>query len=119
VARESTETVAFEDPRLCEAIDFLNDHIASPLGVQELASHVGVSRRWMEYAFREALGESPYQYIRRRRLKLAQRLLEKDSRAKIYEIALQTGFSSAKQFSMAFSQEFGSSPRDYQRSRNN
>jgi LacI family transcriptional regulator, galactose operon repressor len=118
VARESTETVAFQDPRLCEAIDYLIQNIASPLGVQELASHVGVSRRWMEYAFRDALGESPYQYIRRRRLKLAQRLLEKDARTKIYEVARQTGFSSAKQFSMAFSQEFGASPREYQRSRN-
>lgn len=117
VARESTETVAFQDPRLCDAIDYLNENLAAPLGVQELATHVGVSRRWMEYAFREALGQSPYQYIRRRRLKLAQRLLEKDSRVKIYEIARQTGFSSAKQFSMAFSQEFGSSPREYQRTR--
>jgi LacI family transcriptional regulator len=117
VARESTETVAFQDPRLCDAIEYLNQNIASPLGVQELASHVGVSRRWMEYAFRDSLGESPYQYIRRRRLKLAQQLLEKDARVKIYEIANQTGFSSAKQFSMAFSQEFGSSPRQYQRSR--
>lgn len=117
VARESTETVAFQDPRLCDAIDYLNENLSAPLGVQELASHVGVSRRWMEYAFREALGQSPYQYIRRRRLKLAQRLLEKDTRVKIYEIARQTGFSSAKQFSMAFSQEFGSSPREYQRTR--
>ena len=78
---------------------------------------VGVSRRWMEYAFRDALGESPYQYIRRRRLKLAQRLLDKQPPAKVYEIARQTGFSSAKQFSMAFSQEFGASPRECQRSR--
>ncbi len=117
VARESTETVAFQDPRLCDAIDYLNENLAAPLGVQELATHVGVSRRWMEYAFREALGQSPYQYIRRRRLKLAQRMLEKDTRVKIYEIAKQAGFSSAKQFSMAFSQEFGSSPREYQRTR--
>ncbi len=34
VARESTETVAFQDPRLCEAIDYLNENLASPLGVQ-------------------------------------------------------------------------------------
>jgi LacI family transcriptional regulator len=117
VSRESTETVAFRDPRLCDTIEYLNEHISAPIGVQELASRVGVSRRWMEYAFREALGESPYQYIRRRRLKLAQRLLEKNANARIYEVALQTGFSSAKQLSMAFSQEFGTSPREYQRSR--
>lgn len=117
VSRESTETVAFKDPRLCDAIEYLNENIAAPIGVQELASHVGVSRRWMEYAFRDALGESPYQYIRQRRLKLAQRMLEKDASARIYEVARRTGFSSAKQFSMAFSQEFGASPREYQRSR--
>ena len=117
VTRESTETVAFKDARLCEAIDFLNKHIEDPIGVQELASHVGVSRRWMEYAFRDSLGESPYQYIRHRRLKLAQHLLDEEPTTKIYQIARRTGFSSAKQLSMAFCQEFGQSPREYQRSR--
>jgi LacI family transcriptional regulator, galactose operon repressor len=119
VARESTETVAFEDLRLCEAIDFVNGHIEEPIGVQEVASHIGASRRWLEYAFREALGESPYQYIRSRRLKMARRLLEEEPSAKLYEIARRTGFSSAKQFSTAFCQSFGVSPREYQRNRGN
>jgi LacI family transcriptional regulator len=118
VCRESTETVAFKDVRLCEAIEYLNKHIEDPIGVQELASHVGVSRRWMEYAFRDALGESPYQYIRTRRLKMAQHLLEDEPGMKIYQIARRTGFTSAKQLSMAFGQEFGRSPREYQRERN-
>ena len=118
VARESTETVAFKDARLCQAIEYLNKHIEDPIGVQELASHVGVSRRWMEYAFRDALKESPYQYIRHRRLKLAQHLLDEEPATKIYQIARRTGFTSAKQLSMSFGQEFGQSPREYQRSRN-
>jgi LacI family transcriptional regulator len=118
VCRQSTETVAFKDPRLCEAIEYLNKHIEDPIGVQELASHVGVSRRWMEYAFRDALGESPYQYIRHRRLKLAQLLLEEEPGTKIYQVARRTGFTSAKQLSMAFGQEFGQSPREYQRAKN-
>jgi transcriptional regulator GlxA family with amidase domain len=109
--------VAFKDARLCEAIEYLHKHIEDPIGVQELASHVGVSRRWMEYAFRDALGESPYQYIRNRRLKLAQHLLEEEPTAKIYQVARRTGFTSAKQLSMAFGQEFGQSPREYQRAK--
>jgi LacI family transcriptional regulator len=117
ISRESTETVAFKDRRLCEAIEYLNKHIEDPIGVQELASHVGVSRRWMEYAFREALKESPYQYIRNRRLKLAQHLLETEPATKIYQVAQRTGFTSAKQLSMSFCQEFGQSPREYQRSK--
>jgi transcriptional regulator GlxA family with amidase domain len=72
----------------------------------------------MEYAFRDALKESPYQYIRHRRLKLAQQLLEDEPATKIYQIARRTGFTSAKQLSMSFCQEFGQSPRDYQKSRN-
>jgi LacI family transcriptional regulator len=118
ICRQSTETVAFKDLRLCEAIEYLNKHIEDPIGVQELASHVGVSRRWMEYAFRDALGESPYQYIRNHRLKRAQQLLESEPSIKIYQVARRTGFSSAKQLSMAFCQEFGRSPRQYQRERN-
>jgi LacI family transcriptional regulator len=118
VARESTDTVAFKDARLCQAIEYLNKHIEDPIGVQQLASHVGVSRRWMEYAFREALGESPYQYIRNRRLKLAMHLLEEEPHTKIYQVARRTGFTSAKQLSMAFGQEFGVSPREYQRAKN-
>jgi LacI family transcriptional regulator len=117
MARESTETVAFKDQRLRAAIEYLNAHIEDPIGVQELASHVGVSRRWMEYAFREALKESPYQYIRQRRLRLAQHLLETEPGTKIYQVAQRTGFTSAKQLSMSFCQEFGYSPREYQRSR--
>ena len=62
-------------------------------------------------------GESPYQYIRNRRLKLAQHLLETEPATKIYQVAQRTGFTSAKQLSMAFCQEFGQSPREYQRSR--
>jgi len=116
ISRESTETVAFKDTRLCEAIEYLNSHIEDPIGVQELASHVGVSRRWMEYAFRDALRESPYQYIRNKRLKLAQHLLETEPGTKIYQVAQRTGFTSAKQLSMSFCQEFGQSPREYQRS---
>jgi LacI family transcriptional regulator len=117
IARESTDTVAFKDARLCAAVEYLNKHIDDPLGVQQLASHVGVSRRWMEYAFRDALGESPYQYIRNRRLKLAQQLLEEEPTIKIYQVARRTGFTSAKQLSMAFGQEFGLSPREYQRAK--
>jgi LacI family transcriptional regulator len=118
VPRESTQTVAFKDSRLCQAIEFLNKNIEHPIGVEELAFQVGVSRRWMEYAFRDAVKESPYQYIRQWRLKLARELLEKEPSTKIYQVARRTGFTSAKQLTTAFGQQFGVSPRAFQRSKN-
>lgn len=103
------------DARLVEAVAYIHRHLEDPIGVQELVSHVGVSRRWLEYAFRDALGETPYQYIRRQRLEHAGRLLEEEPNSRIYQIALRTGFNSAKQLTMAFRQHFGLSPRDYRR----
>lgn len=103
------------DIRLLEAVAYIHRHLEDPIGVQELVSHVGVSRRWLEYAFRDALGETPYQYIRRQRLEHAGRLLQEEPNSRIYQIALRTGFNSAKQLTMAFRQHFGVSPRDYRR----
>ncbi|MCA9263752.1 MAG: helix-turn-helix domain-containing protein [Planctomycetales bacterium] len=104
------------DERLREAITYIHNHMGQRMTVEQLIRHIGVSRRWLEYAFRDALGRTPYQYIRRRRLELARNLLRQVPPLKVYEIARRTGFSSAKQLTMAFRREFGVSPRGYRRS---
>jgi len=76
---------------------------------------VRVSRRWLEYAFRDEFGDTPYQYIRKRRLEQAARLLRNEPTFKVYQVAQRTGFSSAKQLTMAFRQHYGVSPREYRR----
>jgi len=78
-----------------------------------LCAHVDVSRRWLEYTFQSLLKETPYQYMRRTRLDFAKRLLTEEPSAKIYRIAEQVGFSSAKQLTKVFRREFGISPREF------
>jgi transcriptional regulator GlxA family with amidase domain len=104
------------DSRLRDALAFLHQHIEKPITIDQIKEHAGVSRRWLEYAFRDVLGETPYQYLRRQRLALARRLLAEEPSAKVYSIAQQAGFSSAKQLAIAFQQDFGMSPREYRRS---
>jgi len=116
VERESTATFAVSDSRLRQALSYLHQHIEKPITIDQITEHAGVSRRWLEYAFRDVLGETPYQYLRRQRLAMARRLLTDDPGAKVYAIAQQTGFSSAKQLAIAFQQDFGMSPREYRRS---
>jgi len=116
VERESTATFAVSDSRLRDALSFLHQHIERPITIDQIKDHAGVSRRWLEYAFRDTLGETPYQYLRRQRLALARRLLAEEPTAKVYSIAQQAGFSSAKQLAIAFQQDFGMSPREYRRS---
>jgi LacI family transcriptional regulator len=116
VERESTATFAVADARLRQALSFLHEHIEKPITIDQITEHAGVSRRWLEYAFRDVLGETPYQYLRRQRLAMARRLLAENPSDKVYAIAQQTGFSSAKQLAIAFHQDFGMSPREYRRS---
>jgi LacI family transcriptional regulator len=116
VERESTATFAVSDARLRDALSYLHQHIEKPITIDQITTHAGVSRRWLEYAFRDTLGETPYQYLRRQRLAMARRLLAEDRSAKVYCIAQQTGFSSAKQLAIAFQQDYGMSPREYRKS---
>jgi LacI family transcriptional regulator len=116
VARESTASLVVGDERLREALLYFQNHIEDPVTVAELCRYVGVSRRWLEYAFRGMIGESPYNYMRRQKLDHARRLLTDEPDAKIYSIARRIGFSSAKQLAKAFRREFGTTPRDYRKS---
>jgi LacI family transcriptional regulator len=111
--RESTATFAVSDERLREVMIYIRSHIEDPITIGELCAHVDVSRRWLEYSFREVLGETPYQYMRRQRLEYARRLLTDEPNTKIYRIAQRVGFSSAKQLAKVFNREFGLSPRAF------
>lgn len=116
VERQSTQTFAVADPRLRDALQLIHDRLHLPLfSIDDVTRTAGVSRRWLEYAFRDALGETPYQYLRRQRLSKARRLLIEQPKTKIYTIAQNSGFSSAKQLAMTFQQDLGMSPREYRR----
>jgi LacI family transcriptional regulator len=116
VERDSTATFAVSDERLREALAYLHQRLSESVSIDEVTAHARVSRRWLEYAFRDALGETPYQYLRRQRLALARRLLIDEPKTKIYAIARRSGFTSAKQLAIAFQQDFSVSPREFRQS---
>lgn len=116
IERESTNYLAIEDERIGRALDFISNSISESFGIETIARHVGVSRRWLESRFRKELGKSPYQYVLHQRLEYARRILSSDRQAKIHQVARQAGFGSAKQFSVVFQTRYGMTPRDYRNS---
>lgn len=113
IARASSNTLAIDDPRLRSAIAFIQSHLREAFRISDVLSHTGMSRRWLEYAFREHLGESPHQYIGRKRVLAAKELLEEEPDLKLHEVAAQTGFARPKQLTLAFQRFAGMSPREY------
>ncbi|MCE8019603.1 helix-turn-helix transcriptional regulator [Halomonas sp. MCCC 1A11036] len=93
---------------------FIDRHLASPISVADLAAQACLSEAHFRNRFREQTGLSPWQYVRRRRLEAARRLLE-ESRMPLSQIAVNTGFSHQSALTHAFRSTFGCPPSQLRR----
>ena len=80
----------------------------------ELAGQVGLSRSAFFKRFRDAVGESPAQYVTRWRIHVATRLL-RDREASVGSVAHRVGYATEAAFSNAFKRVMGIRPGAYRR----
>jgi transcriptional regulator GlxA family with amidase domain len=97
------------EPRVAAAIHVMEQHIDEPISVKTISGKVNISVRMLEYLFRQTLDMSPAAYYRRLRLQTARRLVV-DTRLKLQEIAVRTGFNSLSSFSRLFKNYYQQSP---------
>jgi AraC family transcriptional regulator len=90
-------------------LDFIEQCLDRDLGLNELASLVGLSVTHFSHAFKTSYGVSPHRYISQRRIKRAQTLLRTTDET-IATIAARVGFSSQSRFSRVFASLVGSAP---------
>jgi LacI family transcriptional regulator len=114
VERASTNTVAVEDnAALAEAVRFIHQHLAQPIGVEDIRQHVSVSRRWLEMAFKKKLRTTPHVFISQARVKKARGLLAEVHKLRFKQVALDCGFTSTRQLNVIFQRFTGMSLREY------
>jgi LacI family transcriptional regulator len=113
VQRQSSDTVAVEDPHVAEAIRFMRKHVRDHFGVDELLAHLPLSRRSLEYRFRACLGRSPYDYLNQIRVDRAKRLLSDPHRSSLTKIAMDCGFGDLRRFRIVFQRLVLASPAEY------
>ncbi|GGB87942.1 protein GbdR [Marinobacterium zhoushanense] len=106
--------IGTQQPNLIEAVTLMEANIEEPLTTDDLAYHVGVSRRHLERLFKQHLQTVPSQYYLELRLERARTLLRTDDRP-ILQVGLMCGFSSASYFSTAYRGHFGLTPRQERR----
>lgn len=100
--------------RLRIAKDLIDMALAEPLEVRQVAAHAGYSRFHFIRAFRAAYGETPGDYLRRRRMERAADLLAVGNLT-VREVAELVGFTSLAAFSRRFKTHAGVAPSGYQR----
>jgi AraC family ethanolamine operon transcriptional activator len=84
-----------------------------PPSILQICSHVGASRRKLNYCFQDVLGISPTQYLRALRLNGVRRgLREAGPNATVQDVAARWGFWHLGQFSLDYKKHFFELPSE-------
>jgi AraC-like DNA-binding protein len=112
---ELTRPVPALRPRtVARVLALIEEHPEAPYTITDLARHAGVSARRLQQGFREHVGATPTEYLRRTRLERAHRNLlhGEDS---VTDIALRWGFPHLSRFAHAYRQQYGVLPSETRR----
>jgi AraC-like DNA-binding protein len=97
---------------LLRAKDLIDRRYAQTLDVPALAREAYASSAHFARSFKRAFGETPHQYLARRRIERAQELLRATD-LPVTEVCLEVGFRSLSSFSRAFRELTGEPPSAY------
>ena len=97
--------------RIAKAIAYIRKEFASPLSVNDLAQHAGMSSSVFYRSFKDVTGSTPLQYLKKIRLHRAKHLLVADS-SRVSSAASAVGYESTTQFTREFKRHFGVAPSD-------
>jgi len=95
-------------------MEYFRENIGRDISLLEMGGIIDMSPKHLCRCFKQATGESPYQYLLKLRINEAKRLLRKGSFS-MTEVAYSTGFSSPSHFSTTFRKSTGMSPRSFQK----
>ena len=95
-------------------VSWLQQHLDEPITVDDLAARSAMSPRTFARRFLASTGTTPYQWLVRQRIQVAQRLLE-TSDLPIDSVAQKSGFSTAANLRKHFSRAVHTSPHAYRR----
>lgn len=116
--RMSTAHASAREARLAQlrqlrlAKDAMDRDWAEPIDLNAVAAHAGYSRYHFIRLFRAAYGQTPGQYLSRRRVERAEELL-RTADLSVTEICMLVGFTSLGNFSSSFRKHTGLSPSEY------
>jgi AraC-like DNA-binding protein len=99
---------------LRRAKDLIDRDFAEPIDVPAIAREAHASRAHFIRSFKNAFGETPHQYLLRRRIERAKDLL-RSTPLSVTEVSLEVGFRSLGSFSAAFRQLVREPPSAYAR----
>jgi LacI family transcriptional regulator len=112
VLRQSTDTLAVEDPEVVAVLRYIRHHAYEGLLVDDLLAQIPFSRSVLERRFRALVGRSPKAEISRVQLERAKLLLS-ESHLPLDVVAARSGFRDARYLCDVFAKRVGMTPKTY------
>ena len=103
--------------RMNRVVDHIQNHLADPLDLEQLAAVACFSSFHFHRLFRGWMGETLQSFVHRLRLERAAQLLVFDEFRSISDIASECGFSSSGTFARAFKRAFGVTAGEWRKRR--
>jgi AraC-like DNA-binding protein len=104
-----TRKTALPKWRLKRAFDYIEEHLAEPITLAELAASTGLTSMHFAGQFRAATGLRPHEYLLSRRIARAREQLA-TSEETLVDIALGVGFQTQAHFTTVFKRFVGATP---------
>jgi len=98
--------------RLEDLVEWIREHLDSPLTIEDLAKRSGMSVRNFQRVFTQQCGMPPAKFIERLRVERA-RLIIEDTALSMAEIAQKSGFDSEQRMRRSFKRVLGINPTDH------
>lgn len=99
------------DPKIDEALRYINNNLSAELSVDGLANMCYLSRYYFMRRFKESTGYTVHNYICQKRLTAAAEMLEEGMG--VTEAAMRVGFSEYSSFLRAFKKVYSVTPSEY------
>lgn len=94
-----------------EVLDYIERHYQEDIGLNELASHTGMSTAYLSVLFKAEVGESFIKYLTELRVKKAKGLLKEGYKVK--DVSDMVGYSNYRYFCDIFKKQTGQTPHEY------
>ena len=112
--RKATPRVWARDERTKRVLAHIHAHIDNNIDIEELASVACVTKPYLIRLFKAELGDSPIQYINRKKMERAQLLLYTTDKT-VKEVAYALGFADYSYFIRLFRKLTGTTPQEYRK----
>lgn len=109
-----SESEIRNERRIKQMLSFIQENVAEPIEVEDIARAANISRRECLRCFRQTLGTTPSKYLSDFRLEKAADML-RATKLKIIDISVECGFEDTSYFTRVFTKKYSCPPREFRK----